>query len=145
MHSASNQKWIWNPITLDTSSSPQRVPIRVKLKSPSLMRRICILIVAVALSAGLLSPTSMAQPPGHLERKVVSKIAPFYPEIAKRNRITGVVKLEVVVRKNGSVQSTKVLGGSPVLIGSATDAVLKWRFDPAPEESTEVVQLAFEN
>ena len=103
------------------------------------------IFVAMALFAALFTQTSMAQTQGHAERKVVSKIAPFYPEIAKRNRIKGVVKLEVLVRRNGSVQSTKVLGGSPVLIESATDAVLKWRFEPAPGETTEVVQFAFDN
>jgi hypothetical protein len=38
----------------------------------------------------------------------------------------------------------KALGGSPVLIASATDAVLKWRFEAASEETTEIVQLTFE-
>jgi outer membrane biosynthesis protein TonB len=54
-----------------------------------------------------------------------------------------VVKLEVVVRENGSVKSAKVLGGSPLLIGSATDAVCQWKFEPAPHETTEVVQVQF--
>ena len=86
----------------------------------------------------------MAQAQGHPERKVVTKIAPVYPEIAKRMLVSGVVKLEVVVRANGRVKSTKVLGGSPALIESATDAVFKWRFEAAPKETTEVVQITFE-
>jgi TonB family protein len=111
-----------------------------------LMPRICLLIVAVALSAALLAQTSGANSQGdHLERRVVSKVAPFYPEVAKRNRIGGVVRLEVVVRKNGSVKSAKVLGGSPLLVQSATDAICKWRFEPASGETTEVVQFAFQN
>jgi TonB family protein len=108
------------------------------------MRRICVLIIAVALAVVLLSQTSTAQARDHAERKVVSQISPFYPEIAKRMHVTGVVKIEVVVRANGKVKSTKVLGGSPVLIESATDAVFKWRFAVAPEESTEAVQITFE-
>ena len=56
---------------------------------------------------------------------------------------SGVVKLEVVVRGNGSVKSAKVLGGSPLLIDSATEAVSKWKFEPAPQETTEVVQVQF--
>ncbi|MGB9233104.1 MAG: energy transducer TonB [Terriglobales bacterium] len=99
----------------------------------------------MALLLGLFTQTGVAQLQGRAERKVVSKISPSYPEIAKRNRITGAVKLEVVVRRNGTVQSTKVLGGSPVLIGSAIDAVRKWIFESAPEETTEVVQVAFGN
>jgi TonB family protein len=108
------------------------------------MRRVGILIVAAALFAALSTRTSTAQTQGSPERKVVSKFVPVYPEIAKRMHISGVVKLEIVVRANGKVKSTKALGGSPVLIESATDAVVKWRFEAAPEETTEVVQITFE-
>ncbi len=44
------------------------------------------------------------------------KLRPIYPELARRTRIRGVVKLEVVVRPNGSVKSANALGGSPALI-----------------------------
>ncbi len=105
------------------------------------MRRIRILCVLMALFAALFTQISRAQAQDH--RKAVSKIAPFYPAVAKRNRIKGVVKLEIVVRKNGSVQSVKVLGGSPFLIEAATVAVGKWRFESGPHETT--VQLVFDN
>jgi TonB family protein len=108
------------------------------------MRRASSLIVAAAQLATLLAGTSKAQTPGHGERKVVSRIAPFYPEIAKRMQIGGVVRLEVVVRANGRVKSTRVLGGSPVLIQAATTAVEKWKFEVAPQETTEVAQVVFE-
>jgi TonB family protein len=109
------------------------------------MRRVGILIVAAAvLFAALPTRTSTAQTQGHPERKVVRKIAPFYPDLAKLMHVSGVVKLEVVVRANGRVKSTKVLGGNPVLIESATNAVFQWRFEAAPVETTEVVQIAFE-
>jgi len=108
------------------------------------MRRVGILIVAAALFAALSTRTSTAQTEGHPERKVVTKIAPLYPDLAKLMHVSGVVKLEVVVRANGRVKSTKVLGGSPALIESATDAVSKWRFEAAPKETTEVVEITFE-
>lgn len=108
------------------------------------MRRVGVLIVAAALCAALSTRTSSAQTQDHPERKVVGKIAALYPDLAKLMHVSGVVKLEVVVRANGRVKSAKVLGGSPALIESATDAVLKWRFEAAPKETTEVVQIAFE-
>jgi TonB family protein len=58
--------------------------------------------------------------------------------------IRGIVKVEAVVRPNGTVKSTRVLGGNPVLVDAALDAVGKWKFEPAQGETTEVVQLAFE-
>jgi protein TonB len=104
------------------------------------MRRAASLIAAAALFVTLFAGTSRAQ----TERKVISRIAPFYPKIAKQMRLSGVVKLEILVRPNGTVKSVKVLGGSPALIESATFAVQKWRFEAASEESTEVVEILFE-
>ena len=66
------------------------------------------------------------------------------PNCAKRMHVGGVVKVEVVVRANGSVKSTKAVGGNPVLIDSATDAIRKWKFEAASAESTEVLQVTFE-
>jgi TonB family protein len=109
------------------------------------MNRIPILCVAIAIFAALLAQTSMAQPQTYTERKVISKIVPSYPEVAKRNHVKGMVKLQVVVRKDGTVQSTKVLGGNPFLIDSATDAVRRWKFERALKETTVAVQIAFDN
>ena len=102
------------------------------------MLRRCIFIIAVALAVVAVSQISAAQARDHAERKVVSQVAPFYPEIAKHMHVTGVVKIEAVVRPNGRVKSAKVPGGAPVLIESAATAVYKWKFEPAPEESTGV-------
>lgn len=107
------------------------------------MRRAGTLIVALVLCAGPFSRSSPGQAQGHAERKIVSRVAPVYPDLAKRMHVSGVVKMEVVIRANGNVKSTKVVGGNPVLIESATEAVRKWKFEGAPEETTEVVQLTF--
>lgn len=108
------------------------------------MRRVAILIVAAALFAAPFTGTGTAQTQGHSQRNTVSRTAPLYPEMAKRMHIGGVVRLEVVVRPDGTVKSAKALGGSPALIESATVAILKWRFETAPRETTEVVQVVFE-
>jgi len=77
------------------------------------------------------------------ERKVSSRVAPVYPDLARRMHIQGVVKIEAVVRPNGSVKSTRILGGNPVLIDAASDAVSKWKFEPGQLETTEIIQLTF--
>ncbi|SPE43919.1 TonB-like protein (fragment) [Candidatus Sulfotelmatobacter sp. SbA7] len=100
-------------------------------------------MVAVALCAGLFAWTSRAQAGECAERKTIDKVPAVYPEVAKRYRIRGVVKLEVVVREDGSVKSAKVLGGNPVLINAAADAVGKWRFEPASRETVEAVEIRF--
>jgi TonB family protein len=59
--------------------------------------------------------------------------------------IHGVVRVEAVVKANGTVKSTRVLGGNPVLVDAAIEAVGKWKFEPGQNETTQVVQLTFED
>jgi TonB family protein len=79
-----------------------------------------------------------------ISRKVKSKVSPTYPELARRMSISGVVKVQVVVAPNGAVKSTKVVGGHPLLVNAAVDAVKKWRFDAASEETTGLVEFKFD-
>jgi TonB family protein len=100
-------------------------------------------LVTTCIGALSLSPY-VARAQSRPDRRVVDKSAPVYPELAKRTHMRGVVKLEVVVRANGSVKSTRVVGGNPVLLDAADDAVHKWKFEPGSQETTEVVQISFE-
>jgi TonB family protein len=100
-------------------------------------------LLAVSLGMIVFHPlTGRAQ--DELTRKVKSKVAPTYPELARRMSISGVVKVQVVVAPNGSVKTTKVVGGHPLLVNAATDAVKKWRFEPASEETTGIVEFKFD-
>lgn len=77
-------------------------------------------------------------------RRAKSRVAPIYPELARRMNLTGVVKVQVVVASNGTVKDAKVVGGHPLLANAALDAVKKWRFEPAATESTGIVDFKFE-
>lgn len=81
--------------------------------------------------------------PTEVKRKVKSKVTPEYPVIAKQLHLQGKVRIEVTVAADGHVVSTKVLGGHPVLANAAMDAIKKWRFEPAPKETTEVIESDF--
>ena len=102
------------------------------------------LVVAIVVSAALVIGIDPAEAQNDLERKVVARVAAVYPEIAKRTHLVGVVKVQVMIRPDGTVKSTKVLGGHPVLIPPAIDAVRRWKFEGGPEESTEVVEVTFQ-
>ena len=77
-------------------------------------------------------------------RKIVSRVSPNYPEIAKRMNLAGTVKVMAVVAPNGAVKSVQPVGGSPVLLQAAQDAVYKWKFAPASGESKELIELHFD-
>ena len=77
-------------------------------------------------------------------RKVVRRVYPAYPEMAKRWSLSGTVKLQATVSPDGSVKSVQAMGGSPVLIPAAQEAVTKWKFAPAKEETKENVEIKFD-
>ncbi len=77
------------------------------------------------------------------KRKVKTKKASVYPELARRMNVSGKVKIEVVVSPDGRVKSTRVVGGHPLLVQACQDAVKEWKFVPAPEETTLVVEFEF--
>jgi TonB family protein len=79
-----------------------------------------------------------------VNRKAKLKVAPVYPELARRMNITGVVKVQVTVAPNGSIKNAKLVGGHPVLASAALDAVKKWRFETGPEDSTGIVEFRFD-
>ena len=95
-------------------------------------------LLATILGAALCQASTGAEP----DRKVVNLVNPAYPELARRMNVTGTVKIEVLIAANGSVKSLKPLGGHPLLIQSASDALKKWRFAPGPE-STTIVEFHF--
>jgi len=77
------------------------------------------------------------------KRKVKTKVAPTYPELAKRMNVSGRVKIEVIITPDGRVKSTRALGGHPLLVQASLEAVKEWKFAPAPEETTQVVEFDF--
>ena len=103
-----------------------------------------ILLGIIVLGVVAFSPSfTLAQDQPEAKRKIVNKVVPVYPELASKMQIRGTVKLEVVVAPNGKVKSTAVIGGSPVLVKSAVDAIEKWKWAPAPQETKELLELNF--
>jgi TonB family protein len=85
---------------------------------------------------------TMAQ--GELIRKTKTKVSPAYPELARRMNIVGTVKVLVVVSPSGNLKDTKVVGGNPLLVNAAMDALKKWKFEPADGESSGTVEFKFQ-
>ena len=79
-----------------------------------------------------------------LSRKPKTKVAPVYPDVARRMGVSGIVKLSVVVAPNGTVKSSKAIGGHPVLVNAAMDAMKQWKFESAPTESSGIVEFKFQ-
>jgi TonB family protein len=80
----------------------------------------------------------------HPTRKVLKKVLPVYPELARQLNIKGAVKLLVTVEPNGKVRSARALGGNPAFVDAAMRVIDKWKFNPAAEPTTETVEIRFE-
>jgi TonB family protein len=107
------------------------------------MRRLLTITLAVLCTAGPFSGLrALAQKPA-TQRKIISKVMPVYPELARHIGLEGAVRLEVVVAPNGVAKSMQAVGGSPLLIRAAQDAIQKWKWEPAPLESQVLVELTF--
>lgn len=109
------------------------------------MRARHLLLLFLFLSCCFLaSRTAHSQSSSPETRRVVRKSLPQYPEIAKRMNLVGTVKVLATVSADGTVKSVQPMGGSPVLLQSASDAVFKWKFAPAGAESKELIELHFD-
>lgn len=64
------------------------------------------------------------------ESKLLRKVEPVYPELARRARVSGMVVLEVIVDEEGNVSEIKVPQGHPLLTGEAVRAVSAWKYSP---------------
>jgi len=115
--------------------------VSVSKRVQRLVNSALVLVILSGAIGILAAPQARAQ---ESERKVKFKIDPRYPEIAKKMGLAGVVRLEIVVAPNGSVKDTKVIGGHPILVNAAVDAVKKWKFESASAESTESRDFKFQ-
>jgi len=90
--------------------------------------------------AGLMLAATLAHAE---ERAIRSRVAPVYPEIAKRMRIGGAVKVEATVDAEGRVIDVKTVNGNRMLSPAAEDAVRKWKFVAGTGTSTVDVEVNF--
>jgi len=102
-------------------------------------------LLSLSLVAGVLVFVPvLAHPEDHSSgREIKVRVVPTYPDIARRMQLNGKVRLEVTIAPDGRVKHVRPLGGHPVLVNSAVEAVKGWRFATAPSETTETVEIEF--
>ena len=64
------------------------------------------------------------------EGNLTRKVQPAYPSLARSARIQGMVVLQAVISKEGTIENLKVLTGHPMLVSAAVYAVRQWRYRP---------------
>jgi TonB family protein len=104
-----------------------------RLRGPKLLCSCVLIFLSVSLTYAQES-----------NRKILKQVEPEYPRVLKKMEIGGVVRLKVVIRADGTVQSSEVLGGNPILATEAQKAVAQWKFAPASASSTAEVKISFD-
>lgn len=76
-------------------------------------------------------------------RKLLTRVQPKYPEYLQTHEIGGTVRLNVTVTPSGNVKSIAPIGGNPILVDAAMDAVKQWKYAPSESSDTFEVKLEF--
>ena len=101
-------------------------------------------VLSLVLAALMLFPShASGQQPSETMRKIVTRVPPQYPSLARSMNVQGTVKADVLVAPNGTVKSVEVKGGHPLFVQAAQNALREWRWEPAAHETDEIVELRF--
>src|ERR1700686_4069792 len=68
--------------------------------------------------------------PETMEKRIVTKGEPGYPEAARKAGLQGLVVMDAVIAPDGSVRRLRPCSGPDLLAQSATAAVQSWKFEP---------------
>jgi TonB family protein len=101
------------------------------------------IFTAVAILAFAFLAASAPQTNEEGKRKIKSRINPVLSDVARRMGISGKVKIEVTIAPDGRVKNARALGGHPLLVQPCLEAVKEWKYETAPEESTQIVEFEF--
>ena len=75
--------------------------------------------------------SDVAEPKRVEPARLLKKVVPVYPELAKTARVQGDVTIEATINESGALEDLRLLGGHPLLAPAALDAVSQWRYSPA--------------
>lgn len=81
--------------------------------------------------------------------RLVNKVQPVYPALARQARVEGVVRLHAIIGKDGSIEQLEVISGLPLLQQAALDAVRQWVYQPTllegkPVEVDTTIDVGFQ-
>ncbi len=65
-----------------------------------------------------------------MEKLLIHRVEPAYPAEARKANLQGIIALDIVVGRDGSVVSMHALNGPEVLARAAMDALRWWKFEP---------------
>jgi TonB family protein len=105
--------------------------------------QLLLLASSLLLSAWFTVAATETVEAGNLNGKALSLPVPTYPPIAKQSRISGLVKVDIVINEGGKVESAKAASGNTMLRQAAVDAALRAKFATTLKAGTPVRVTGF--
>jgi TonB family protein len=116
------------------SSSPSGPAVETVPDAPAisqLTNRSNAMLPASIIAAKTPTPElGPVQSQGVTEGKLVRKVLPRYPEMARRAGVSGDVIINATITTEGTLRNLKVTSGSPLLREEALTAARQWRYSP---------------
>ena len=119
---------------------------RTKEQTASLLqsRPLARLWLSAAFCCALATSAWAQKSDPKFSRKLVYRENPGYPLTLREAHIGGVVRLQITISAKGTVDQVAPLGGNPVLVEAASNAVKKWKYAPADSDSKTEVEFTFD-
>jgi protein TonB len=90
-----------------------------------------------------LSPTRQIRVVSALQMaRLLRRVEPVYPPLARQTRISGTVELTGVIATDGRIRELRVVSGHPFLAAAALEAVRQWVYEPTMLNSEPVEVIA---
>src|ERR1039458_8703447 len=111
--------------------------------------RALFVLPILLISVSTYAQAPQGAPSGSPDLRIVKQTPPVYPPLAKAAHVSGEVKLQVEIGKDGHVTGTKVVSGPPMLVGSAQACVKQWLYEPVlvdarPVSTSTTVTIKFD-
>ena len=100
--------------------------------------------VLLIVIAGMFSRAPGVCAQEEVSRKATKQVKPQYPPLATQLKLSGVVKVAVVVAPDGKVTNARAVGGHPVLVTAALDAANHWEFEANSKETSQTLEFKFD-
>jgi TonB family protein len=101
--------------------------------------------VSTAASTDSVKTLVIIHPGSSVQRRLITRVEPDYPETLKRLNIGGIVRLQITITPKGNVENVQLLGGNPILGESAVAAVKQWVYATGNSRTIAEVNIPFDS
>lgn len=132
--------------TPSPSDAPPPAPSLGQLSAASSANLAAAIVATNTPTPGLTLPQSR----GVIEGKLIRKVLPQYPEMARRAGVGGDIVLSATIGTDGKLKNIRVVSGSPLLREAAVSAAKQWRYSPyllggKPVETDTHITISFKH